>query len=66
MKRIVAIRDLLFSFQGRISRQMWWVAMLVTTVFMSLVGFLLAFLVFTRYAAFCAFVSLFRDGDEFG
>ena len=45
MKRIVAIRDLLFSFQGRISRQMWWVAMLVTTVFMSLVGFLLAFLV---------------------
>ena len=39
---------LLFSFRGRISRKMWWVAMLVAIIFMCLVGFLLAFLVLPR------------------
>ena len=59
MKRIVAIRDLLFSFQERISRQMWWVAMLVTTVFMSLVGILLSFLLLPEYALLFLHLFLF-------
>ena len=48
VKRIVAIREMLFSFRGRISRQMWWGAMLLAIVFMFLVGFLLRVLVLPR------------------
>ena len=37
MKRIVAIRDLFFSFRGRMPLQMWWVTSLMTIFFMTLV-----------------------------
>ena len=47
-KRMVLIARLLFDFRGRILRKMWWVAMLVAIIFMSLVGFPLAFLVLPR------------------
>ena len=47
-KRMGLIVRLLFGFRGRISRAMWWVAMLVAIVFMFLVGFPLAFLVLPR------------------
>ena len=38
-KRMVLIARLLFNFRGRISRKMWWVAMLVAIIFMCLVDF---------------------------
>ena len=47
MKRIKVIGHLLFSFRGRISRRMWWVAQLVAIIFMLLVGLLL-YVVFPR------------------
>ena len=48
MKRIVAIGELFFSFQGRISRQMWWVAMPAAIFFMTLVAIPLRYLVFPQ------------------
>ena len=48
MKRIKAIGHLLFSFRGRISRSMWWVAQLVAIIFMLLVGFPLVYVVLPR------------------
>ena len=47
MKRKKAIGHLLFSFRGRLSRRMWWVAQLVAIIFMLLVGLLL-YVVFPR------------------